>query len=299
MDAILNAETIDNINSLYSEDPLSLWIKDGDIYRSSSKLTLSKKLVPGVYTIYYTKEFGTYLKGINYTGDTLYKFTDDVVDYIFNEIEQFWKKEKLFKEEGFLHKRGILLTGPPGTGKSSMIQILCENVVKNNGMVFKVQNPDDFPMMVGFLGTEFRQIEPETPMIVILEKLENYLNQQELLEAFLDATLNNNHMIVLATTNNYEEIPQPILRASRFDLKIEVPLPSSNVRAEFLLNKNMDKDLVEEVVSKTNNFSLAELKEFYILHKILDVDLDSALERAKSTLHKNGSFQTESKFGIH
>src|SRR3990167_1190482 len=59
---------------------------------------------------------GKYIKS-----DKIMRFSGDMVDNLLDEIDDFWKREKLFVDNGFLHRRGYLLYGSQGTGKSSAV----------------------------------------------------------------------------------------------------------------------------------------------------------------------------------
>lgn len=51
---------------------------------------------------------------------------------IMEDIKLFWNREEMFKRYGYTHKRGILLYGQPGNGKSYLIQVLSRHLIKKN-----------------------------------------------------------------------------------------------------------------------------------------------------------------------
>ena len=68
--------------------------------------------------------------------DNLYKLSDSEIDPILEEVTTFWDKVDNFKKGNLIHKRGILLEGPPWTGKSSLITLIINDLIeKYNGVV--------------------------------------------------------------------------------------------------------------------------------------------------------------------
>ena len=74
----------------------------------------------------------------NINVDDLIEFPDSISDGIIKEIGDFWNKESLFKKYGFLHRRGYLLYGPAGGGKTSVLQQIMKKIIDRKGLVFSV-----------------------------------------------------------------------------------------------------------------------------------------------------------------
>lgn len=118
---------------------------------------------------------------------------------------------------------------------------------------------------------------------------------------FLDGKLSINHHVVVATTNNTEDIPDAFLRPSRLDLKIEIPLPSDEIRKEYFIKKNVPEKDIEELVKLSDKLSLADLKEIYTSIYLLDYTMQEAIEKIKLPRTKknyNSRKQNKNKFGI-
>jgi len=263
----------------------SLWVIDGDLIRPSTNLSIRHKMSPGIYKVDISKDIGIYCKKINITSDELYYFSHSKIPDLLNQIKLFWKKAEAYKNNNLIHKRGILLEGYPGSGKTSIISLLCDDIISKGGIVFNVTSPSNLSVYTSFVKNSFRSIEPETPIITIIEDIDKYDDSDVLLD-FLDGKSQIEHHLVIATTNDTTRIPDSFLRPSRIDLKIEIPLPSDKVRREYFTNKKVSENLIEELVKNTNNCSLADLKEIYISVFLLDYSIDEAIKKVKLPQNK-------------
>lgn len=279
-------EMIDEMNQQSTDKLMSVWVKDKDVIRASTDITLLPKIEPGIYSVNFSKDYGYYCKKINVESDELFIFTDSITEDLLSEIENFWDKADEFKANKLIHKRGILLEGYPGTGKSSIVSILSEEIMKRGGVVFKVngyRNLDDY---IEFIRGSFRKIQPDTPIITILEDIDQYEDVEPELLDFLDGKTHLDHHVIIATTNNTEMVPDTFLRPSRIDLKIEVALPNEKIREEYFKFKNVPESELKELVTLSDNLSLADLKELYICRYLLDYSIEDAVAKLKSPRDK-------------
>ena len=280
-----------------------IWIKEDDLFRPSKKVSLYNKLDPGLYTAGFNRDIGYFCKKVDTHSDELINFKESKVTGLLEEIKLFWDKKDIYKENKLMHKRGVLLTGYPGTGKSSIISILIDNIVSIGGVAFMIDGPRNMPDYIDFITHDFRDIQPETPIITIIEDFDKYVNGQiesDILD-FLDGKMNINHHIVIATSNNTSDIPSSFLRPSRFDLVVEIELPSDEVKREYLENKNISSDKIDEIILKTPLFSLADLKELYICVFLLGYTVDESVEKIKAAKKKKdytGDYSGDSEIEI-
>lgn len=319
MDAVLDDKDVtvtDNIifqallgsleESSESEEPeleaeISMWIKDQNIFKPSTDISVLPRLEPGVYTADYSRDIGYYCRKLQSNSDELFVFSDSITENLLSEINLFWEKKDKYREQKLIHKRGILLEGYPGTGKSSIITLLSEEIIKRGGVVFKVSNFRNLDAYINFMRIGFRKIQPETPIITILEDIDQYEEVDVELLDFLDGKTHINHHVLIATTNNTENIPDTFLRPSRLDLKIEIPLPSENTRREYFKFKNVPEELIEDLVEQSELCSLADLKEIYICIFLLDYSIEEAIQKVTSPREKKNYLNKtprSSKMGI-
>jgi len=281
------AEPEDGVESVFDDEyKLSLWVREKDIIRASGDIVVLDKLEPGVYTIEFDRELGLYCQIMRPNSDELFLFSDSITGNLLKEIELFWDKKDLYKQNKLIHKRGILLEGYPGTGKSSIINQLSDKVISKGGVVFKVSGFNNLNHYVSFLRVGFRKIQPDTPIITILEDIDQYEQVEMPLLDFLDGQTQIDHHVIIATSNNIEDIPDTFLRPSRLDLRIEVPLPSETTRREYFEFKKVPADMIDSLVEETFDYSLADLKELYICVFMLDYSVEDALLKIESPRDK-------------
>jgi len=268
------------INSEREESkPVSLWIQNGDVITPSTDIKEYKQLNPGMYTVGFSRELGFFVKRFKIKSDELFIFSDSIVNKLLEEINLFWTKADTYKEANLVHKRGVLLAGPSGTGKSSIISILSNEIIAQGGVVFVIKSINNLEYHIDFIKNYFRKIQPNTPVITILEDLDKYESVEPDLLDFLDGKSQINHHILIATSNNTENIPDTLLRASRIDLIIEVNNPNAIIRREFFKYKNIPESDITTLVDKSEGLSLAELKELYICIYLLEYSLEESLEK--------------------
>jgi hypothetical protein len=246
-----------------------------------------KKLTPGVYEFKMSQNIGLYFEKIPVKTEGLLRFPDTNSDKVVAEIQKFWDREAIFKEYKITYKRGILLYGPPGSGKSCTIQLMMEDVVKRDGIVVKFTEPYVFIDGLRVL----RQIQPETPVVTIIEDIDSTLelyNESEILN-ILDGVNETNKVVFLATTNYPEKLGARIVnRPSRFDKRFRIGFPSAQSRRmyfEFLCGDKKPKDLGVDMtkwVKDTDEMSIAHLKELFVAVVILGDSYKEAIDTLKS-----------------
>ena len=296
---VLSDDPIDNDER--KEEKISVWLKDKDIIKPSTNISLLQKIEPGIYTVDFSRDHGIYCKKMDVKSDELFVFSDSISKKLLKEINNFWEKSERYKQNNLVHKRGILLEGFPGTGKSSIISILCKEIISKGGVVFKINGIRNLDTYFEFIRYGFREIQPETPVVTILEDLDQYEEIESELLDFLDGKTHLDHHVVIATTNNTELIPDTFLRPSRIDLKIEVPLPSEQTRREYFRFKNTPEDEIENLVKQSEDFSLADLKELYVCIYLLDYTVEEAVGKITAPKEKKNylnSSTSGSKLGL-
>ena len=272
--------SIDIENSSEFETAI-LWVKEKGQYIPSTDLSIIKELPSGVYTVKYSEQRGYSCRLLTGLTDKLFIFDNSPSLEISTEIYKFWEKRETYKSANFLHKRGILLEGFPGTGKTSIINQICKQLVDKGGVIFRVDGPSNLNTYVSFLHLMFRKIQPTTPIITVLEDLDTYSDVFQEITEFLDGKYNINHHIVIASTNNSSKLPLTLLRASRFDLRVEIPLPSKELRVEYFTKLGVSIEESDLIADQTDLCSLADLKELYTCRFLLEYPLNEALNKIR------------------
>ncbi len=229
-------------------------------------------LTPGVYDILHSSNTGIYFQKIPINTDNIIRFPDSTSDIIVNEIKSFWEKEHVFKEFNLLYKRGIILYGPPGGGKSCTIQLIMKDVVERKGVVIRFTHPSIYNEGMRAL----REIQPDLPVVTIMEDIDSTIqcyNESDVLN-ILDGVNQLNKIVYIATTNYPEQLgARVICRPSRFDKRFEIGPPSAAARLVYFKHLIGGRDLeeinLEQWVEDTEEMSLAHLRELFIAVVIL------------------------------
>lgn len=261
-------------------------------------------LQAGTYEIQYREGIGIVYVKRSIKTDKLIEFPDMVQDDVVRGIEDFWQKKEIFKRFGQLHKRGVFIYGPPGSGKTCTVNLLSKKLTGNGGIVIYCNNPH--------LATQglqvIRSIEPERPIIYVMEDIDEMLRQygESALLSLLDGENKVENIVFVATSNYPEMLSERFLdRPSRFDERIEVGMPSAQARAIYLRSVLSEDVLTNEDlrywVADTENFSIAHLRELFVSVICLGRDYTESIVRLKgmSTLPKSKMRKKSSaKFGF-
>lgn len=272
---------VNNDDENFNMENYSMWIFDGKEYTPSLKLKIKKTLPKGIYKIDY--EEGKYFIGqIKNNTDEIYKLSNKIVNTILTEIDDFWNKKDLYEKHHILHKRGLLLEGPAGNSKTSTINLIIENILNNDGLIFIIRSLREFNLLCDFLPI-FRQIEPNRNVITIIEDIDQLIDMGggfdiNILD-FLDGKNSINHHLVIMTSNNTTRLSEALLRPSRIDVRFILELPDKQTRYEYLEKKGINKDKLNEYAEKTNGMTFAQLKELFISTEILNKDIDTAINK--------------------
>jgi len=239
-------------------------------------------LVPGVYKVHKAHGIGLVFSKVPVKVENLIHFPDSNSEKVIGEISDFWDREEIFKEFEFPHKRGILLWGPPGSGKSSAIQLIIKDVIDRSGIVLLFDGPGIF--IDGY--NVFRKIQPETPVVVIMEDLDEIIHrygENEVLQ-ILDGVHKIHKTCFLATSNYPQRLKARVInRPSRFDKRFKIDFPNPECRRVYIESIKRDQEIdIDKWVEDTDQFSFAHLKELFIATKILGNDYDEALATLKS-----------------
>jgi SpoVK/Ycf46/Vps4 family AAA+-type ATPase len=279
---------------------MTQWEKTGEgMYLATGH---TQKVLPsGAYSID-TCNRGILFVPQNIKSDELIQFEDSQSNDIITEIKKFWALEEQFKKYGFLHRRGYILFGPAGGGKSSLVRIVLNDVVEKDGVVFFCNT---HPRLFNKAMYNFRQVEPNRNIVCIFEDIDSIIREhgdEDLLQ-FLDGEVQINKCLSIATTNYPEKLdPRIISRPRRFDRRLCIKMPTANMRRDFFKKKlSIEDDEIKNWVDKTAEFSFAALAELVISVKCLGNDFEESVKILKDLAKKKETsedFDGTSKIGF-
>lgn len=238
----------------------------------------------------------------------------EVVDYLHNPNK--------YKEIGASMPKGILLVGPPGTGKTMLAKAVAGEA---NVPFFSMSGSEFVEMFVGMGASKvrdlFRQAKEKAPCIVFIdeidaigEKRDNQLSTNDEREQTLNQLLTemdgfegNNGVIILAATNRPESLDPALTRPGRFDRRVPVELPDLAGREAILrvhakkikVAPDVDLAKIARMASGASGAELANIVNEAALRAVRDgrasatqADLEESIEVVIAGYQKKNSILT-------
>ena len=108
------------------------WLKRGtNTFLPTDNAVTQGTIDSGVYNIRFSDQMGFYLVKKDLNLDELINLPNPEGQRVLEGIKTFWTRKDKFKVYGYSFKRGLLLYGVPGGGKTSIINLLCSELVDN------------------------------------------------------------------------------------------------------------------------------------------------------------------------
>ena len=295
------AEAADEYNAGFEQ-----WLIDGDRFIPITKTVL--ELSAGDYNLRYDRQYDKHILVMRQPlTEKLLKLPTKEFDDVLADINSFWQSRVLYDEYGYIYKRGILLYGPPGCGKSSLVMLMTQELIKRQaGIVLNIATSDDI-FAFDEIMKGIREIEPDRRIIAVLEDIDNFVNerkeQNELVSKLLnmlDGKMQFDNVVIIATTNYPEDLEERISnRPSRFDLRREIGPPKMRAREFYLKSKLKPKDLkkinMEDWLAKTKGFTIDHLKELVCLVFVHKRTFEAALEEVNGMVKNPRLKNTDTK----
>ncbi len=203
-------------------------------------------------------------------------------------ISKGLKRRRLYSWFGVKLPKGILLVGPPGTGKTLLARAVAG---ETEGSFASTSGSDFVEMFVGVGASRVRDMfeegrkkvkETGKPHIIFIDEIDavggarggggtsqsRNDEREQTLNALLvemDGMKNNEGLIIIAATNRADMLDEALMRPGRFDVQVDVPLPSKDGREAIFKIHTRNKPLAEGVscailAARTYGYSGAEIE---------------------------------------
>lgn len=245
------------------------------------------KIRPGVYALDYAlrEERIPNPQSFCVESDEIFVFQDKASIALRREIVEFWNMGKQMQKEGLLHKRGILIYGPPASGKTTFIKNEIKALEERDHVIFISKSPYVLSESIRV----FRKLEPYRALTVIIEDIDEITKswgEHSLLE-MLDGADTVNHILFIATTNNMEALSAKMRRKGRLDTKIEIPLPNADMRRIYLERKfgaRMNPAMVTKMVKLTEGLNFGHLRDLVVQTQGYRIPIEEAVGQMRQDI---------------
>jgi len=260
-------------------------------------------LEPGFYEPGVVPNLGPFLRRLQMKTDNLLRLPDPICDMLLSEFVLFWTRAPEMAKRGLSVKRGLMLYGPPGSGKTSAVQLMSHHMIREmRGVVVLVNHPHSTAAALQLV----RRLEPDRPIILLYEDIDAMVDMhgEAGLLALLDGELQVGNVVNVATTNYPERLdPRFTDRPGRFDRITLVGMPEAPARAAYFAAKAPDvpEPRRERWVIASDGWSIAHLRELIVAHLVLGEEDESVIERLtgmREQLPKSADANSGS-FGFH
>lgn len=220
--------------------------------------------------------------------DSLIRFKDSVVDDVVNKVDKFFSQNSVdaYKELKLVHKMGMIIHGPHGTGKTSSAMLALRAIAKKYDAICLDCTPRTLNNCINTIKN-IRQHQ-KNPIIMFMDEFEVEMRErEEQWLPFLDGTGSFENFVFIACTNYIDKIPDRIKdRKSRIKHIVEIKGLPMTVYSEYIKDRlpNLKSEELAEFAFKAENEKLTidQVKNALIDYRIEGWSIDKAIKVAAS-----------------
>jgi transitional endoplasmic reticulum ATPase len=215
------------------------------------------------------------------------------------DVADSFKHPEVMARWGARRPQGILMSGPPGTGKTTLAKALATEI---GATLEEIRTPDILEKWVGQSERNIKKIFTKArgyrePTVLLFDEFDSIISYTGTPHGSADQALNsvagifkqemntlveeNPNVIVVATTNFPDRVDQSLVRSGRFDIKLSVPLPDAAGRAEIFTK------MIQRLIARhrTDGFAMFEDVDTARLAELTDgmsgADIQEVLRRVQ------------------
>ncbi|THH31305.1 hypothetical protein EUX98_g2882 [Antrodiella citrinella] len=222
---------------------------------------------------------------------------DEFKSNLRKDVNGFFASEQMYKSLAIPWKRGLIMYGPPGNGKTISMKAVMKECDAKGYVPMYVRSFQSWMGEEASMTNCFARARQVAPCVLILEDLDSLINDQN--RSFflnqLDGLEDNDGLLIIGSTNHFDKLDPALSgRPSRFDRKYLFDDPDKEERALYAKywqiklkdNKSIDfpDSLLEEIAAGTEDFSFAYLKEAFVSTLVLLAGKDEDDDRDFQTL---------------
>lgn len=270
----------DDINEELNSSRFVQWSRAGSVFSPCHPTV--RRLPPGYYQYGMVMGEARLIRKDLELGGVL-RLQSKNMNEILRDIEKFWDAEEVFKRYNLPYKRGLLLSGPPGTGKTCLVKLLVKDLIKRKGICLEYnEEPDELEYVLDAMS----DIQGDTPVVVIMEDIDRICVSSRLLNV-LDGMTSLYKVVFLATTNHPDELDDALSnRPGRIDAHYKIDPPNRDVREQFITSILRKSDLkkisLTQYLDDTDGLTIGHIKELVVSVAILGKDYNQTLSMLRN-----------------
>lgn len=268
-----------NYKLLVNEDEIDTFY---EFYIEFSEFTRKKRSTTKYITVFGGYDYS--VENLSYKWDDLI-FEKSIKESIRESIDFWYNNETWYRDRKFPYKRGILLHGYPGNGKTFLTKVIISQYDLSI-VQFNFGNPE---LGNDELSDAFRYAVENAPSLFLLEDIDRVFSNYEkditcvtkdALFNCLDGIEELDGVLIVATANHPEDMDSALInRPSRFDTIIQLNNPTCDLRLEYLTklfnNEAIENSILIDIAEQCDGMSMAFMKEIYfksVINSLKDKD---------------------------
>lgn len=242
------------------------FLKSVEKYMAENNFYKGEKITPA----------GEFLPIPNLTFDDV-KLPEEKKEAIRVGALEFFNKKEIYDKNNIPYKRGLILTGLPGTGKTLMGKILLAQ--SDCTFIWVTQDVVDYGEDIKYMYDMAKEL---APCILFMEDLDDFLERSSavgIIKTQMDGLTSVDGICTILCTNYPDRLPKALLdRPSRFDEVVVFSLPDKQLRYEILarlaepMNIENKNECLLAIAEKSDELTGAHLKEVLVYALLLSAD---------------------------